>query len=136
VDGATSVAGKASRNRNSTVGKPRNKHHKHHNPLIGTAFVHTVLDDHSRVAYAEIHDDETSTTAVAVLERAVAWFAVRGVCTHRVLSDSGSCYGRLGGQALLHRRVRPPQNLASLATRVQPSPTPHGDRQGPAPSAG
>jgi hypothetical protein len=27
---------------------------------MGTAFVHTVLDDHSRVAYAEIHDDETA----------------------------------------------------------------------------
>ena len=36
---------------------------------IGTAFVHTVLDDHSRVAYAEIHDDETAATATAVLRR-------------------------------------------------------------------
>ena len=56
--------------------KPRNKHH---NPKIGTAFVHTVLDDHSRVAYAEIHDDETAATAIGVLRRAVAWFAARGV---------------------------------------------------------
>jgi transposase-like protein len=35
----------------------------HHNPKVGTAFVHTVLDDCSRVAYAEIHDDETAATA-------------------------------------------------------------------------
>ena len=40
-------------------------------PPIGTAFVHTVIDDHSRVAYAEIHDDETAVTAVGVLRRAV-----------------------------------------------------------------
>ena len=36
-------------------------------PLMGTAFVHTVIDDHSRVAYAEIHDDENAATAIGVL---------------------------------------------------------------------
>jgi transposase InsO family protein len=77
------------RNRAGTLGKPRNKYH---NPLIGTAFVHTVLDDHSRVAYAEIHDDETAATAAGVLINAVAWFAQRGVTTRRVLSDNGSAY--------------------------------------------
>jgi transposase InsO family protein len=62
------------------------------NPLIGTAFVHTVLDDHSRVAYAEIHHDESSQTAAAVLRNAVAWFTQRGVTVERVLSDNSSCY--------------------------------------------
>jgi transposase InsO family protein len=75
--------------RAATAGKPRNRHH---NPKMGTAFVHTVLDDHSRVAYAEIHDDETAATAAAVLIRAVAWFAARGVTVSRVLSDNGSAY--------------------------------------------
>jgi len=75
--------------RAATPGKPRNAHG---NPKLGTAFVHTVLDDHSRVAYAEIHDDETAATAIAVLRRAVAWFAARGVTTERVLSDNGSAY--------------------------------------------
>ena len=75
------------RNRQATPGKPKNKWH---NPKIGTAFVHTVLDDHSRVAYAEIHDDETAATATAVLRNAVAWFADRGVVVERVLSDNGS----------------------------------------------
>ena len=42
---------------------------------IGIAFVHTVIDDHSRVAYAEICADETASTAIGVLQRAVAWFA-------------------------------------------------------------
>jgi transposase InsO family protein len=54
--------------------------------------VHTVLDDHSRVAYAEVHDDETAATATVVLCRAVAWFALRGVIVLRVLSDNGSAY--------------------------------------------
>jgi transposase InsO family protein len=77
------------RNKAATPGKPRSKHR---NPLIGTAFVHTVLDDHSRVAYAEIHNDETAATATAVLRRAVAWFADRGITVERVLSDNGSAY--------------------------------------------
>jgi transposase InsO family protein len=77
------------RNRAATPDKPRNAHY---NPKIGTCFVHTVIDDYSRVAYAETHDDETKETAAAVLRRAVAWFATRGVSVERVLSDNGSCY--------------------------------------------
>ena len=61
-------------------------------PKVGTAFVHTVIDDHSRVAYAEVHDDEKATTAAGVLYRAVVWFADRGVIVERVLSDNGSAY--------------------------------------------
>jgi transposase InsO family protein len=77
------------RNKQATPGKPRN--HWYH-AQMGTAFVHTVIDDHSRVAYAEVHDDETAATAAAVLRRATAWFAVRGVTVERVLSDNGSAY--------------------------------------------
>ncbi len=61
-------------------------------PRIGTAYVHTVIDDHSRVAYAEIHRDEKAVTATGVLERAVAWFAGHGVRVEKVLSDNGSAY--------------------------------------------
>jgi transposase InsO family protein len=77
------------RHRAATPDKPKNAQW---NPKMGTAFVHTVIDDHSRVAYAEIHDDETAATAAAVLQRAVAWFAVRGVTVQRVLSDNGGAY--------------------------------------------
>lgn len=76
-------------NRQSTPGKPRNKYG---NELMRHAFVHTVIDDHSRVAYAEVHDDETALTATAVLARAVAWYSRRGVTVERVLSDNGSAY--------------------------------------------
>ncbi|KLU09012.1 IS481 family transposase [Kocuria sp. SM24M-10] len=77
------------KNRAATAGKPKNRYH---HPKMGHAFVHTVIDDHSRVAYAEVHDDETAATATAVLARAVAWFAARGITTQRVLSDNGSAY--------------------------------------------
>ena len=80
------------KNRSSTAlstGGPRSKHG---NPLIGTCYLHTVIDDHSRVAYVEAREDETKESATDVLRNAVAWFAERGVTVHRVLSDNGSCY--------------------------------------------
>ena len=61
-------------------------------PVIGTAFVHTVVDDHSRMAYAEICSDEKAATAIGVLQRAAAWFADHGITVQRVLSDNGSAY--------------------------------------------
>lgn len=77
------------RNRAATPDKPRSQWR---GPKMGHAFVHTVIDDHSRVAYAEVHDDETAATAVGVLRRAVAWYTARGVTVERVLSDNGSAY--------------------------------------------
>ena len=98
------------RNRAATPDKPMNKYR---DPLMGKAYVHTVIDDHSRVAYAEIHDDETALTATAVLVRAVEWFNARGVTVERVLSDNGGAYrshlwrdtcAELG---IRHKRTRP-----------------------------
>ena len=77
------------KNSAATPGKPKNKWH---DPMMGYAFVDTVIDDHSRVAYAEIHDDETASTAAGVLSRAIQWLADRGVTVERVLSDNGSAY--------------------------------------------
>jgi transposase InsO family protein len=77
-------------NRIADGGGPIRSRHRHE--LMGHAFIHVVLDDHSRLAYAEIHDDETGLTATAVLRRAVAWFSARGVTAHRVLTDNGGCY--------------------------------------------
>ena len=59
---------------------------------LGYDYVHVAVDDHSRVAYAEIHDNERGDTAAGFLQRAAAWFAERGVTVERVLTDNGSCY--------------------------------------------
>lgn len=77
------------RNRAATPDVGRNAWRQ---PKLGHAFIHTVIDDHSRVAYAEIHNDETAITAVGVLQRAVSWFADHGVTVERVLSDNGPAY--------------------------------------------
>jgi transposase InsO family protein len=80
------------RNRAATAARTGAPRSKYHQPLVGTCYLHTVIDDHSRVAYVEAHDDETKETATAVLRNAVAWFADRGVTVRRVLSDNGGAY--------------------------------------------
>jgi transposase InsO family protein len=79
------------RNARQTAHRTGERNHRYQ-PRIGIAFVHTVIDDHSRIAYAEICTDEKAATAISVLQRAVAWFADRGVTVQRVLSDNGSAY--------------------------------------------
>ena len=59
---------------------------------VGYAYVHSAVDDHSRLAYSEVLADERATTAAAFWNRAVRWFAEHGVAVRRVLTDNGSCY--------------------------------------------
>lgn len=75
------------RNRYNDPGESRNTCG---NELMKRAVVRTVIDDHSRLAYVEVHDNETAATGVEVVIWAVDWFANRGVTGERVLSDNGS----------------------------------------------
>jgi transposase InsO family protein len=60
--------------------------------LAGWEFVHVAIDDHSRLAYAEVLTDEKGLTAVAFLNRALEFFAGHGVSVQRVMTDNGSPY--------------------------------------------
>jgi transposase InsO family protein len=60
--------------------------------LAGWEFVHIAIDDRSRLAYAEVLEDERGPTAVGFLRRAVAWFGQLGVRVQRVMTDNGSPY--------------------------------------------
>jgi transposase InsO family protein len=72
-----------------------------------------MIDDHSRLAYAEVLDDLTAASASAFVHRGVAWFAQRGVRVRAVMSDNGSCYiadafaATLAALGLKHIRIRP-----------------------------
>ena len=46
----------------------------------------------TRLAYAEVLQDEKGETPAGFLRRAVAWFGARGIAVERVISDNGSCY--------------------------------------------
>lgn len=81
---------------------------------IGYDYVHTVIDDHSRLAYAEIHDDEKGTTAAGVLERAIAFYARLGITVERVISDNAFAYRHshafhavLGAHGITQKFIRP-----------------------------
>lgn len=59
---------------------------------VGWEFVHVCVDDHSRVAFSQIHPDETKASAVPHLKAAVAYYASLGVTVSRVMTDNGACY--------------------------------------------
>jgi len=73
----------------------------------GWEYVHVAVDDRSRVAYVEMHRDETAVTTAGFLRRAIAWYRTVGVRVRRILTDNGSGYlGRLFAQACEELRVR------------------------------
>jgi transposase InsO family protein len=89
--------------------------------LVGFDYVHAAIDDHSRVAYAEIHPDETGATCAGFLDRAAAFFADRGINRiARVMTDNAFAYRlshdfqtaleRLGARQVLIRPHCPWQN--------------------------
>jgi transposase InsO family protein len=92
----------------STTARRTGEWTKDWHPRVGRSYVHTVIDDHSRVAYAEICGDEKADTAIGVLHRAVEWFAERGVIIERVISDNGSAYrSRAWRDACADLRITP-----------------------------
>jgi transposase InsO family protein len=86
---------------------------RNNKPVIGYSWLHTAIDDHSRLAYTEILTDERKETAVGFWTRANAWFAEHGITVERVLTDNGSCYrshlwrDTLAEAGIIHKRTRP-----------------------------
>lgn len=58
----------------------------------GWQYVHLAIDDHSRLAYAELLPSEHPADCVAFLRRAHAWYLEHGITIERVLSDNGNGY--------------------------------------------
>jgi transposase InsO family protein len=58
----------------------------------GYRYIHTAVDDRTRITYSEIHLDEQATTAAGFWVRAAAWYQSIGITPQRVLTDNGSCY--------------------------------------------
>ena len=64
----------------------------HQRRMTGFEYVHVMVDNHSRLAYAEVLPTLTARCAIGFLRRAVAWFADRGVRVQALMSDNGSAY--------------------------------------------
>ena len=79
----------------------------------GWEFVHVCVDDATRLAYAEVLDDEKATTAIAFLRRALAFYAAHGITVQRVMTDNGAAYRSTAHAlacrvlAIRHLRTRP-----------------------------
>lgn len=91
----------------------RNAETDHHKHRVGYDLVHTAIDAYSRVAYVEVHNDETGPTCAAFFDRAIRWFGTIGVRVDAVLTDNAKNY--LGSHfnavcadhGIEHRRIRP-----------------------------
>jgi len=86
---------------------------------VGWERVHVAVDGATRLAYAELLPDERAETACAFLERALRWFAARGIRVERILTDNGAAYrsrrhraacGQLGVRHSRTRAYRPRTN--------------------------
>lgn len=75
-------------------GRERTRLHRHKKAKIGYDYVHTAIDDHSRLAYSEVLPDEKDATCASFLHRALAWFRAQGITVRRVLTDNALVYRR------------------------------------------
>src|SRR3954467_10387816 len=81
---------------------------------VGWEYVHSIIDDCSRLAYSEIHDDETAVTVTAFTERALDVFLDHGIVAERLMTDNAFAYTHnrslrelLWRRAIRHLRTRP-----------------------------
>jgi transposase InsO family protein len=62
------------------------------NRRLGWQHLHVAIDDHSRLAYAELLPGQDADSCVRFLERAVAWYEDQGILVERVLTDNAKAY--------------------------------------------
>jgi transposase InsO family protein len=81
---------------------------------VGYDFAHAIVDDHSRLAYVELHKDERAKTVTAFVERALVWFEARGIRARRLMTDNAWCYANnlslrelLAARDIKHLRTEP-----------------------------
>jgi transposase InsO family protein len=80
----------------------------------GHEYAHSLVDDCSRLAYTEVHDDERAATVTAFTRRALDWFLDHGIVAERILTDNAWTYTKNRGLAelldrrqILHKRTKP-----------------------------
>jgi transposase InsO family protein len=59
---------------------------------VGYDFAHAIVDDHSRLAYVELHDDEKAETVTGFVQRALGFFAEHGIVAKRLMTDNAFSY--------------------------------------------
>jgi transposase InsO family protein len=59
---------------------------------VGYDYAHAIVDDHSRLAYVELHDEETAPTVTGFLERALVFFESHSITAQRLMTDNAFAY--------------------------------------------
>jgi transposase InsO family protein len=59
---------------------------------VGWQYLRVAIDDHSRLAYAELVAGQDADSCVRFLERAAAWYQTQGIIVERVLTDNAKAY--------------------------------------------
>ena len=79
--------------------------------------LHIAVDDHSRLAFVQVHPDEKGPTCAAFLADTVAWFAAQGIIIERVMTDNANNYtiSRDFQKVLSDHRIRHNQTQADPA---------------------
>ena len=90
----------------------------HRSRRAGWQYLHLAIDDHSRLAYAELLPSESPADCVAFLRRAVAWYREHGITVERVLTDNGNGY-RSHAWASRLRRTRASRRRYTRPRRPQ-----------------
>ena len=73
---------------------------------VGYEFAHSIVDDHTRLAYSELHPDERAETVVAFTARALAFFEELGISPRRLMTDNAFVYTKAAElRALLAKRA-------------------------------
>jgi transposase InsO family protein len=74
---------------------------------VGYDYAHAIVDDHTRLAYVELHDDEKAATVTGFMERALAFFAEHGITAKRLMTDNAFTYvkNRSLRELLAHHRI-------------------------------
>ena len=70
----------------------RSRHWMRPETRVGYDYAHAIVDDHSRLAYVELHDDERAATVTGFVERALAFFAEHGIVAKRLMTDNAFAY--------------------------------------------
>ena len=81
---------------------------------VGYQYAHAIIDDHSRLAYVELHDDERAGTVTGFTRRAIEWFGSHEIRVQRLMTDNAWSYTHnqslaqlLGDQKIRHLVTRP-----------------------------
>ncbi len=82
---------------------------------VGWEFAHSIIDDHSRLVFTELHPDEQAATVTAFVDRALEFFAGHGITPRRLQTDNHFSYAKnrslreLLARNRIHHRFIPPR---------------------------